>query len=330
MLCGYIERMLTETELQTIEEAAVRLARESGKILMGYFRKPLEVSYKLENRRSPVTDADHASDAYLQQEIKRLFPSHGIISEETEDEDGAPQDAEVIWILDPLDGTSNFMNGLPVFGVSIGVVERGKPVVAAIFLPSVTSLEGNVYHARAGGGAFCDDRRLTLEDGPLPTNSLLVAMPSFFLRMFKFQEPIRRHIGEVRSTGSIAHDMAQIADGVFQYAVQSRPWIWDVAAGVLLVREAGGEVMELRRQPKRWLPFENFDNTLNGPMPTAQSLRKWREVIIPGNKAAAVYMSERLNIRRNLMLRAKFRIRAWRERRRQKRKEESAKSSAPT
>jgi myo-inositol-1(or 4)-monophosphatase len=278
------------------------------------------VSYKLENRRSPVTEADHASDAYLQQEIKRQFPSHGIISEETEDEGGTPQDAEVIWIIDPLDGTSNFMNGLPVFGVSIGVVERGKPVAAAIFLPSVTSLEGNVYHARAGGGAFCDDRPLTLTDGPLPTNSLLVAMPSFFLRMFKFQEPIRRHIGEVRSTGSIAHDMAQIADGVFQYAVQSRPWIWDVAAGVLLVREAGGEVMELRAQPKRWQPFENFDNSQDGVMPTAQSLRKWREVIIPGNRAASVYMAERLKIRRNLLFRARFRFRAWWERHRHDRK----------
>ena len=152
-------------------------------------------------------------------------------------------------------------------------------------------------------------------------------MPSFFLRMFKFQEPIRRRIGEVRSTGSIAHDMAQIADGVFQYAVQSRPWIWDVAAGVLLVREAGGEVMELRSQPKRWQPFESFDNTQNGVMPTAQSLRKWREVIIPGNKAAAAYMAERLVIRRNLMLRARFRFRAWRERRRHNR-EEAAKPTA--
>jgi myo-inositol-1(or 4)-monophosphatase len=312
------ERMLTEIELQAIEEAAVELARESGKLLMGYFRKPLEVSYKSENQRSPVTEADHASDAYLQQEIKRRFPDHGIISEETEEEPGASQNAEVLWVIDPLDGTSNFMNGLPIFGVSIGVLEQGRPVAAAIFLPSITSLEGNVYHAKAGGGSFCDSRRLALENGPLPTNSLLVAMPSFFLRMFKFQDPVRRRIGEIRSTGSIAHDMAQIADGVFQYAVQSRPWIWDVAAGVLLVQEAGGTVMELRQRPKRWQPFESFDNTQNGVMPTAESLRKWREVIIPGNRAASAYIAERLTIRRNLIFRARLRFRAWLERRRQR------------
>ena len=313
--------MLTEAELQTIEEAAVEMARESGKLLMGYFRKPLEVSYKSENQRSPVTDADHASDVYLQGEIRRRFPGHGIISEETDDEKAEHQDAEVLWIIDPLDGTSNFMNGLPVFGVCIGVVERGKPVAAAIFLPSITSLEGNVYHAKAGGGAFCDSRRLSLEDGPLPTNSLLVALPSFFLRMFNFRDPIRRRMGEIRSTGSIAYDMAQIADGVFQYAVHNRPWIWDVAAGVLLVQEAGGAVMELRQRPRRWQPFESFDNAQNGVMPTAQSLRKWREVIIPGNRAAASYVADRLTIRRNLIFRTRLRFRDWLERRRQHREE---------
>lgn len=313
--------MLTETELETIEKAAVHLAQKSGKILMDYFRKPLDVTYKLDNQRSPVTDADYASNQYLQAEIKKRFPTHSILSEENEDGINNSENSEITWVLDPLDGTSNFMNGLPIFGVSIGVLERGRPVVAAIFLPSVTSKFGNVYHARVGGGTFCNSQPLAkLVNGPLPTNSVLVAMPSFFLRMFNFRDPLRRYIGDIRSTGSIAHDLAQIADGVFKYAVQSRPWIWDVAAGVLLVQEAGGTVLELAASPKRWVPFESFAKPSNASSVDISMLRSWREVLIVGNDAAAHYISSSLSMRRNLIFRARFRFKNWLERRRQKTK----------
>ena len=316
--------MLTEAELIIIEKAAIQLAQESGKLLMSYFRRPLDVTYKLDNQRSPVTDADYASNQYLQTEINRQFPSHSILSEESEEGPDDSGKSEITWVLDPLDGTSNFMNGLPIFGVSIGVLEQGRPIVAAIFLPSVTNKFGDVYHARAGGGAFCNNQPLAkLGDGPLPTNSILVAMPSFFLRMFNFRDPIRRYIGDIRSTGSIAHDLAQIADGVFKYAVQSRPWIWDVAAGVLLVQEAGGTVLELKASPKRWVAFESFAKNSNDSTVTISMLRNWREVLVVGNDAAAHYISSNLSIRRNLIFRARFKFKIWLDRRRQKTKSPS-------
>ncbi|MEK9660027.1 MAG: inositol monophosphatase family protein, partial [Chloroflexota bacterium] len=133
---------LTDAQLTEMEQAAVELARAAGRILLGYFSGPLQVDFKSENNRNPVTDADHAADAYLRDELARRFPEHGVLTEEATD---APDTAsEVMWVIDPLDGTSNFLNGLPVFGVLIAALERGVPVVAAIFLPSIADPEGVV------------------------------------------------------------------------------------------------------------------------------------------------------------------------------------------
>ena len=149
--------MLTAAELREIEASAIELARNAGKLLLGYFDKPLHVTYKAQHNRSPVTDADKASDDYLRGEIARRFPEHALLSEESED--GADRAAEVTWVIDPLDGTTNFLNGLPTFGVLIGVLEQGRPVASATFLPTVTTTEGRVLHAHAGGGV-ADQHRL--------------------------------------------------------------------------------------------------------------------------------------------------------------------------
>ena len=136
---------MTDEELQQVEQLAEELARNAGHLLMDYFSKPLDVSYKEPNRRSPVTDADKASDDYIRREILRRFPDHGVLSEEAERDNELR--SPVTWIVDPLDGTNNFMNHLPLFGVSIGVVEGDRPVAGAIFIPSIFSAAGTVFHA---------------------------------------------------------------------------------------------------------------------------------------------------------------------------------------
>ena len=243
--------MLTDPELREIEVSATELARTAGKLLLGYFERPLHVTYKAENNRSPVTDADKASDDYLRGEIARRFPEHAVLSEESED--GADRAAAVTWVIDPLDGTTNFLNGLPTFGVLISVLEQGRPVASATFLPSVTNTEGRVVHARAGGGAFDDDVRLSLDEAEEPLRRMS-AWPPYFLRMFKFGPQLRRRLGDVRSTGSAGFELAMAARGVFDYATLNNQWIWDAASGVLLVQEAGGIVLSYERAPKRWAP----------------------------------------------------------------------------
>ncbi len=283
---------MNESELKGIEEAAAELARGAGKLLMGYFRTPLEVTYKSPNQRDPVTDADKAADAYLHQEIRRRYPGHAILSEETPSDQEVSR--EVVWVLDPLDGTVNFMNGLPVFGVSIGVLERGVPVVGAIFLPSIQAPEGSVLHARAGGGAFLDATPLDITDGQLPGRSRLSALPSYFGRLFSIRPELRRRLGEVRSTGSVAYELALVASGSFQYAAFTGPRIWDVAAGIGLVQEAGGRVLTRQTGSGGWVPFRAFGEPGAGATPELNTLRQERLSILAGSPQATAFVASHL------------------------------------
>jgi myo-inositol-1(or 4)-monophosphatase len=276
---------LNDADLRIIEEVATGLAEAAGKLLMGYFGAPLEVSYKAPNSRSPVTDADNASDAYLRQEIRQRFPTHAILSEEgTQEEE---RDTDVVWVLDPLDGTMNFMNGLPAFGVSIAVLERAQPVVGALFIPGTSGEDGLVLHARAGGGAWCNGVRLALPKDQMPGNSLLASVPGYFRAGFHISPRLRGQLGEVRSTGSIAYEMAYTAKGVFQYSAFGSSRIWDVAGGILLVQEAGGAVFQWRSKASAWTAFQSFAADGAGTLPTQRELRPWRGTLVLGNATAA-------------------------------------------
>lgn len=311
---------MTDEELRAIEAAAVELARNAGKILMDYFTKPLEVSYKSPNERSPVTDADKASDAYLQAEIQRRFPAHTVLSEEGAGD--ADIRSAVTWVLDPLDGTNNFMNHLPIFGVSIGVLEGDRPMVGALFIPSILSHEGrsgegSVLHARAGGGARCDGAPLTLGKGQKPGNHLLAAVPGYFWRMFNLRPKLRSSVGEVRTTGSVAYELAMTSQGTFQYAVFSRPKLWDVAGGLLVVQEAGGSVLVQQPGIRGWQQFERFHTAKAHEPPTHGELRAWSATLVAGTTEAAGFVAAGLRYRRYRLRRLWRRIRRMLRRRQQ-------------
>ena len=306
--------MLTDSELREIEVSATELARNAGKLLLDYFRKPLQVSYKSPNNRGPVTDADHASDDYLRSEIDRRFPEHGVLSEESEE--GADRASPVTWVIDPLDGTTNFLNGLPTFGVLIGVLEQGRPVVSATFLPSVTGPEGRVLHARAGGGTYDDDVRLSLDEDEEPLRRM-GAWPPYFLRMFKFGPQLRRRLGDVRATGSAGFELAMAARGVFDYTALNNQWIWDAASGVLLVQEAGGSVFSFERNPKGWRPFERFVVEQEGESPTPGELRTWRRSLVAGTPSAAGLITSGLAFQTFPVRRLRQRVSGWLRRGRQ-------------
>ena len=281
---------MDDAQLREIESAAVEFARGAGEILLDHFRKPLRVEFKGRDNRNPVTDADYAADAYLREAIAGRFPDHAIISEET----GATEAASgVTWIIDPLDGTTNYMHGLPVFGSIVTVVEGGKPAAAAIFTPSIREPAGVVVHARAGGGAFLGGERLDLRNGRAPeSDRMLGAVPGYFLRMFRLDKAVRRRLGDIRTFGSIAYESAMAAQGVFEYIVFNNTNIWDVAAGVLLVQEAGGVALcKQGRGGKEWRPFERFIVQGAGESPTAAQLREWRGSLIMGAPEAARFIA---------------------------------------
>jgi myo-inositol-1(or 4)-monophosphatase len=292
---------LNDSELRSIETVATDLALEAGGILMNFFSEPLQIQYKSDGQRSPVTDADRAANDYIERQITKKFPNHGILSEENSMITNASSD--ILWVIDPLDGTTNFLNQLPIFGVSIAVLEKGKPVVGAIFIPSIYSRQGTVIHARIGGGTFEDGIPLSLKTEPKTKINVLAAVPAHFWRMFKFKRGFRTHLGDLRSTGSVAYEMALVSRSVFHYAVFAGPWIWDVAAGIILIQEAGGRVLLRDRKSNKWVDFEKF----NFVGSTNNSISSWRGSLILGTQGIVTTISDGIQQHR-------FRFRrAWRK-----------------
>ncbi|MBI4575244.1 MAG: inositol monophosphatase, partial [Planctomycetes bacterium] len=134
-------------ELREYQGFAEGLAREAGGLLL----EMADRGYRLKARRNLVTEADTASERLIAARIRAAWPDHGLLGEEGTRHPGG---GRWTWVVDPLDGTTNFLNGLPLFAVSIALLEEGVPVVGAVFVPWPRASRGRVLHARKGGGAW--------------------------------------------------------------------------------------------------------------------------------------------------------------------------------
>lgn len=292
--------------LREIERDAVRIAKEAGELLRWHFERALNVQYKDERQSDPVTNADFACQRLLQEEISKRFPEHGILGEEDdaaerERVDGQPA-PDFVWVLDPLDGTRNFLSGLPLYASSIGVLYRGAPVVAAVFLPWPSDEGGIVMHARRGGGTRINGVSVPALNAAAPEGNRLVTLPGGFGGMFSVRKDLRRRAGELRMTGSIAYELAMVAKGVTQYTMTTAPFLWDAAGGSLLVKEAGGIVLQggerklLGRLPAgmSWQHLESFAPSWSSGTTTMKELREWRAPLLLGSPQVARYVASNL------------------------------------
>jgi len=301
-----------EPVLKELAAASIRLAQGAGAVLQRFRPGGTNVEYKGKDATDPVTEADLRVEEFLRGEISREFPDHGIVAEEGT-EAGA-DDADFMWALDPVDGTANFAAGVPLYAVSIGLLYKGVPIVGSLFLPNTFAGDG-VYHARVGGGAFVAGDTLKVVSNTLPHPSGLAGIPASYGRAFSSKkvrgtEGSRRSLGEVRIMGSIACEMVLVASGVFQYCFFTGSHIWDVAAGVVLIREAGGEVLEWRNG--KWLPFQTFEATLQKPDESrSQALRRWGTTLLVGAPEIVTYVASRTKVRRRPLLSIVRKIRAF-------------------
>ncbi len=300
--------MIEAEQLQEIEAAAVALAWGAGAILSDHFGQRLSIEYKDKNQLDPVTSADKAAQEYLVREIARRFPDHGILGEEGSEATDAPGPApDFLWALDPLDGTTNFLNGLPIYASSIGILYRGRPVAGALYIPWPALGGGLTLHCRRGGGSFLarspqPARNSAAAPEPVsvyvsekPVGNRLIGLPGFFVQTSKFGKPVGQNPGELRTTGSIAYELAMTACGVLQYAVIGAPRMWDMLAGVLAVQEAGGTVMTRLKGEKRWQPLDSLVPAWEETPPTLKELRQWVAPLVAGNRQVAPLIA--LNMR---------------------------------
>jgi len=319
-----------------IEAAAVEMAQGAGDILAAHFGRKISIEYKDKEERDPVTEVDKACQDYLVGEINRRFPDHSILGEEQSEEEakkakedsGAtdPPCGDFLWVLDPLDGTTNFMNGLPVFASSIGVLYRGWPMAAALYLPWPTNDGGFVLHCHKGGGCFADDEPVKVYESDEPVPSRLIGVPGYFGVGQGFTGKLAGKAGEVRTTGSIAYELAMTARGVLQYAMFGAPRLWDMAGGALAVVEAGGTVMTRFRREKRWHPMGCLVPSWEEKTPTMKELRGWIAPLVVGNQKVAPMIAD--NVKRRFSLSSQIRT-LTRPLRRRKKKSESKPETEP-
>ena len=294
-----------------IEAAAVQMAQGAGDILARHFGQKISIEYKDKEERDPVTEVDKACQEYLVGEINRRFPDHSILGEEESEESKKDTDTpeapcgDFLWVLDPLDGTTNFLNGLPVYAVSVGVLYQGRPLVGALFIPWPKPGGGFVLHCRQGGGCFAGEDPVEVYKSDEPVNNRLAGLPGHFSYHTKYGKGLKGKSGEPRTTGSIAYELAMTACGVMQYAVFGAPRMWDMAAGTLAVMEAGGTVMTRSPKEKGWHVMESFVPTWQDKPPTLKELRRWVTPLVVGNNQVAPLLAA--NFRPRFHPIAKFR-----------------------
>ena len=308
-----MSQTLDEALLVDIERYATDIVRQAGGILAGYFGGTLKIEYKDKKERDPVTNADTEVQKFLAERITERFPQHGLLAEEDQGEREGTLAPDILWVVDPLDGTKNFLNGLPVYASSIGVMHRGVAVVGAVFIPWPAASGGAVLHARKGGGAFMEDQPISVLDSNEPRGNALVTLPGSFGFSHRFAKPMRGKIGEVRLTGSMAYEIALTAMGVLQYSVVTFPKLWDVAGGAALVVEAGGLIMRERRRTaglsgmlgdRGWEPAACLVPSWNTKPPTELGLRRWSQPLALGGPNAVRYVTA--NLRRRSSLRRRL------------------------
>jgi len=217
---------------------AVRAARAAGAIILRYLNRVDSLAVEEKSRHDFVSEVDKMAEAEIVRELRRAYPDHAVLAEES----GATGKSSKVWVIDPLDGTHNYLRGFPHFCVSIGFMDHGDPVHAVVYDP----LRDELFTASKGDGAFVNDRRMRVTRRESLSGAMLATGFPFRQRahldgQLAMTRALLAEAEDIRRTGSAALDLAYVAAGRLDgfYEIALKPW--DMTAGCLLVREAGGQ-----------------------------------------------------------------------------------------
>jgi len=227
-------------------DTAISIAREAGAVLLDELQRPREISYK--GGVDIVTSADRRSEKLIVDRLAESFPRHSVIAEEGS---GTENSSEFVWYVDPLDGTTNFAHGYPFFAVSIALVHQGQFQAGVVHDP----VHDETFAAVLGEGAWLNQKRISVSPTPRLKESLLST--GFPVRKrhqshnVEYFHAFTNSSHGVRRDGAAALDLCYVACGRFDGFWEFNLKEWDVAAGTLIVREAGGLVTDLNSIPYR-------------------------------------------------------------------------------
>jgi len=259
---------------QSVIPLMVKAARAAGHVLLRHFERLDTLNIVTKTRMDYASEADEQAELAIIKKLRQEYPDHAILGEEGGAQPGARGGSRYTWVIDPLDGTSNYLRGFPHWCVSMALCEDGEPAHAVIFDP----LRNELFTATRGGGAFLNERRIRASERAGLSGALIATgfSPRERARAAAQLDCINTLLDEaedIRCTGSSALDLAHIAcarlDGSFEAGLQP----WDIAAGVLLVREAGGRVGDFNGADIGNLHIPGARQMLAGNLRVADSLQ---------------------------------------------------------
>jgi myo-inositol-1(or 4)-monophosphatase len=228
--------------MQPTLDDLIEIARGAGALLLDGLGGQRQIEYKGEI--DLVTEMDHRSETYLLNELQHRFPGHRVVTEES---DGLSGSVDHVWYIDPLDGTVNYAHGVPIFSVSMAYAFKDNLVLSAVYDP----MRDECFYAERGNGAWLDGRPLRVSSAPELKSCLLVT--GFYYDTWRNPDNNLDHFAEftlrtqgVRRLGSAAIDLSYVAAGRFDGYWELRLGAWDMAAGSLIVQEAGGVVTDIQ------------------------------------------------------------------------------------
>jgi myo-inositol-1(or 4)-monophosphatase len=226
--------------VQALLNIAVRAARRAGEVIVRSLNRLESLAISSKGRNDFVTEVDHAAEREIIGIIRRHYPQHAFLAEES----GRTGEHDTLWIIDPLDGTTNFLHGFPVFAVSIACQVRGRLEHAVVYDP----MRQELFTASRGAGAHLDNHRMrvskarTLEGALIATGFPYRANTRYLDDYLGMLKAVTQQVAGVRRPGSAALDLAYVAagrvDGFWEIGLAA----WDTAAATLLIQEAGGRI----------------------------------------------------------------------------------------
>ncbi|HEX7340357.1 MAG TPA: inositol monophosphatase family protein [Rhodanobacteraceae bacterium] len=221
---------------------AVRAARAAGNVILRYMNRLDSVQVVEKQHLDFASEVDRMAEDTIVRELKRAYPRHAILAEESGESGKGP----LVWVIDPLDGTHNYLRGIPHFCVSIALLDHGEPVYGVVYDP----LLNEIFTASKGDGAYLNDRRIRVNKRETLDGAMLCTGFPFRQRdnldaQWAMTRQLLTQAEDIRRTGSAALDLAYVAAGRFDGYFELGLKPWDIAAGCLLVREAGGTYTDM-------------------------------------------------------------------------------------
>jgi myo-inositol-1(or 4)-monophosphatase len=229
-------------DIEKRKKLAIRACKQIGGILRDNFGKTIRISSK--GDRDLVTNIDKKADAAITKLIKKNFPRDGILSEESPD---SPSESGFRWIIDPIDGTHNFIHNIEIFGTSCALEFRGKVVLGIIYMPWTDEF----YLAQKGKGAYRNGKRISVSKRKLKEATLVYDSTIHYnsKQMLKSLGALADKVFNLRMFGSTVRSLSYLAEGKADIEIEFNDKVWDFAAGLLLVEEAGGKSTDFQGRP---------------------------------------------------------------------------------